>query len=116
VKTREREEVRHALGDVNRRIKDRRVAAHGRPNASSQKSEVGGAMIERQHVAIGRRVPGFCYEVQGKTVAEVFMQGEIAMPCAYARPSPGAILRGFRNGEQFDEPLSPTGRRQPNGG
>ena len=29
--TREREEVRHTLGDVNRRIKDRRVAAHGRP-------------------------------------------------------------------------------------
>jgi hypothetical protein len=74
VKTREREEVRHALGDVNRRIKDRRVAAHGRPNASSQKSEVGGAMIERQHVAIGRRMPDFCYEVQGKTVAEAFMR------------------------------------------
>jgi hypothetical protein len=29
--TREREEVRRALGDVNRRIKDRRVASHGRP-------------------------------------------------------------------------------------
>jgi len=29
--TREREEVRRALGDVNRRIKDRRVALHGRP-------------------------------------------------------------------------------------
>ena len=29
--TREREEVRHALGDVNRRIRDRRVASHGRP-------------------------------------------------------------------------------------
>ena len=29
--TREREEVRHALGDVNRRIKDRRMASHGRP-------------------------------------------------------------------------------------
>ena len=29
--TREREEVRHAFGDMNRRIKDRRVAAHGRP-------------------------------------------------------------------------------------
>ena len=29
--TREREEVRHALGDVNRRIRDRRVASHGHP-------------------------------------------------------------------------------------
>jgi len=29
--TRERDEVRRALGDVNRRIKDRRVASHGRP-------------------------------------------------------------------------------------
>ena len=29
--TREREEVRRALGDVNRRIKDCRVASHGRP-------------------------------------------------------------------------------------
>lgn len=29
--TREREEIRHALGDVNRRIKDHRVATHGRP-------------------------------------------------------------------------------------
>jgi hypothetical protein len=29
--TREREDVRHALGDVNRRIKDRHVASHGRP-------------------------------------------------------------------------------------
>ena len=29
--TREREEVRYALGDVNRRIKDCRVASYGRP-------------------------------------------------------------------------------------
>jgi hypothetical protein len=72
--TREREEVRHALGDVNRRIKDRRVASHGWPSTSSQESEVGGAMIERQHVASGRRGQGFRHEVQGETVAEAFMR------------------------------------------
>jgi hypothetical protein len=36
--TREREEVRHALGDVNRRIKDCRVASHGRPKETIAES------------------------------------------------------------------------------